>query len=324
MAFCNNCGSPINDGAKFCSVCGKATAAYTGERRQIYDGVIHKCPNCGEVLDSLLTICPACGYELRDTMASQSIRDFASKIEQIERTRISSPDGTLTKTDEQIISLINSFAVPNTKEDLFEFTVLSSTNIDVSLLDDRIPDNNAKKAICKAWKAKLNQVYQKSIMVFDENDERFKKIERLYDQTQVKIQTKEKQQKRRYTVGLLLSAIGTIAALLLFAVGSIIGLVGDSGMDSSRASTIIIVGGIILIVAAILSGKKEDNIFAPVVAICGCILSIIWAVILPMLSNDSMDSSRSAGILITAAIALVIAIVNIIRLLSGNKKRNSK
>ena len=111
--------------------------------------------------------------------------------------------------------MITSFPVPNTKEDLFEFVNLAASNIDVSLLDNSIPDDNARKAICKAWKNKLNQVYNKSVMVFDENDVRFQKIKAIYEQTQINIQHQEKKQAKKYQVGLIISMSGSIIGLLL-------------------------------------------------------------------------------------------------------------
>ena len=65
MAFCSNCGQKLVDGAKFCYECGtKVNDAMpsNGERRRIiYDGDIHKCPNCGEMI-APHRACPACGF----------------------------------------------------------------------------------------------------------------------------------------------------------------------------------------------------------------------------------------------------------------------
>ena len=72
MAFCMNCGQELPDGAKFCSSCGSAIGTVTeetNERKVTYDGKLHKCPNCGEILNSFVANCPACGYELRGTEA---------------------------------------------------------------------------------------------------------------------------------------------------------------------------------------------------------------------------------------------------------------
>ena len=57
MAFCINCGQELAEGAKFCANCGKAVTGEntTSQRKTVYEGNLHKCPNCGEVLNSFVT-----------------------------------------------------------------------------------------------------------------------------------------------------------------------------------------------------------------------------------------------------------------------------
>ena len=66
MQFCPYCGAKLDEGAHFCKNCGEAignadcapqgakhnqrTEKNTSERKVVYEGTIHKCPNCGEVL----------------------------------------------------------------------------------------------------------------------------------------------------------------------------------------------------------------------------------------------------------------------------------
>ena len=140
MAFCSNCGKELAADAKFCSECGTKIFLEdnneSAQRRTEYDGVIHKCPNCGDILDAYESVCGACGYEQRGTRATGSVRELAAKLEAIEANREAKRFGfglkDLTKTDEQKISLIRSFAIPNTKEDLYEFLILSYSNINLS------------------------------------------------------------------------------------------------------------------------------------------------------------------------------------------------
>lgn len=82
MAFCMNCGQELPNGAKFCAGCGTATGevgAETSQRKIAYDGELHKCPNCGEIVDAFVSKCSACGYELRDAKNSNAVREFAEK-----------------------------------------------------------------------------------------------------------------------------------------------------------------------------------------------------------------------------------------------------
>ena len=88
MAFCINCGQELVEGAKFCANCGKAVGASQngaeGQRKTVYDGELHKCPNCGERLDSFVTTCPVCGYELRGAKVTSVVNELAQKLERTE------------------------------------------------------------------------------------------------------------------------------------------------------------------------------------------------------------------------------------------------
>lgn len=213
--YCSNCGEKLNANSKFCNACGTPTNNVTTkqnepaeeqippvipaqepkvepitERKTVYEGELHKCPNCGEVLQAFVINCPACGYELRGARNSSSVREFAAKLEAIEATRQATRSNpfkmlyfgkTITKTDEQKMSLIRSFAIPNTKEDLYEFLILAHSNIDVDAYVNN-QQHDARIALSDAWKAKFEQAYQKAKLVFA-GDPRFDEIQKLYDST---------------------------------------------------------------------------------------------------------------------------------------------
>lgn len=183
MPFCIYCGHQLADDAKFCSECGKPTniSNQNTQRKTVYDGEIHKCPNCGEILNSFASNCTSCGYELRDAKNSNAVREFALKLEQIEKSRNINSNGfsglknkinqlsSVNPIDEQKISLIRSFAIPNTKEDIYEFMILASSNIDVKLYGVAYDSSQfqgmmatSQKAVSDAWLAKFEQAYQKA------------------------------------------------------------------------------------------------------------------------------------------------------------------
>ena len=138
VAFCAKCGAPLQKGACFCSKCGSSVepaniTENTETRTTKYTGEILKCPNCGETLNSFVTNCPTCGYELRRTEASESVKTLADKLEKIDSRRNSGVGSAFSKMfnqvsalDEQKISLIRNFAIPNTKEDILEFVILAA------------------------------------------------------------------------------------------------------------------------------------------------------------------------------------------------------
>lgn len=188
MAFCRNCGQQLVEDSKFCHKCGTPAVVNDTEnensRKTVYDGEIHKCPNCGEVLDSFTKNCPQCGFELRGATAANSVREFALKLEAIEAQR----DKKFSeKTDEQKNTLIRSFVIPNSKEDILEFMILASTNIETKAyrsFGDASTDMSIKLA--DAWFIKIEQAYLKAKLTF-ENDLEFQRLTELHKKIHKKI-----------------------------------------------------------------------------------------------------------------------------------------
>ena len=197
MAFCMNCGQQLPEGAKFCSNCGTATEAVktaTPQRKTVYDGELHKCPNCGELINAFVTSCPTCDYELRGAKVSSVVKEFAEKLEKIEASReikkagfFKGNDNELTKTDEQKINLIRSFAIPNTKEDIYEFLILAASNISIEWWKDTTEAQAAEES---AWIAKFEQVYRKAEFVFGDEPV-FLRLEKLYKEKNNAIKMKK-------------------------------------------------------------------------------------------------------------------------------------
>lgn len=253
--YCRNCGEKLMPNSKFCNYCGTPTEDTIDkknvveekknetsreeltERKMVYDGKIHKCPNCGEVLNSFVTNCPACGYELRDSKNSSAVEELSRKLEEIEqnrdRTKVSTKilgafnlsDG-FTKTDEQKISLIRNFPIPNTKEDLYEFLILSKSNIEIDLYENT-QIKSARLAISDAWKAKFEQAYQKAKLLL-KNDDRMVEIDKMYKEINNSINKAKR--KIWVTLGVVFGVLVVIYALIF----GIIGLTGGFSSDKSK------------------------------------------------------------------------------------------
>ena len=209
--FCRYCGIQLAEDAKFCSNCGKSIQEVTifnsentknsqpkqenfihedyTERKTVYDGKIHKCPNCGEVLKSFVTTCPACGYEIRDANTPMSLHEFTTKLQEIEDSRPPKKIGLkdiyvdttmINETDKRSISLIRNFTIPNTKEDLIEFLILASSNINIKSYQDYDRITESQKAVSDAWMAKFEQAYEKARISFGNTPE-FKEVQNIYD-----------------------------------------------------------------------------------------------------------------------------------------------
>ena len=204
MAYCVNCGTEIVSNAKFCQKCGHPTGTQndTSTRKQEFAGKIYKCPNCGEVLKAFEINCPVCGHELRGTKASSAVKEFALKLEAIEsRREYEKPRGLfaaaeaqqrVSKTDEQKISLIKNFSVPNSKEDMLEFMILATSNMNMNAYDSaNTATTKAEKEINAAWFSKVQQVYEKAKRSYS-TDDVFAEIKELYDQCNININKAKK------------------------------------------------------------------------------------------------------------------------------------
>lgn len=192
MTFCAKCGKQLDSDARFCSGCGAPThtAAQTlyGSRKETWEGSIHKCPHCGSPVGSFDVCCPACGNELRDKEAADSVAELSQRLDQIESERNGSgkkrgpfvkaaEQNAVSDIDQRKINLIRSFPIPNTKEDLFEFMILALSNYDVKFTDmGDEGGSESEKALSEAWKAKLEQAFNKAEVLFRDDPalERFR------------------------------------------------------------------------------------------------------------------------------------------------------
>ena len=236
MPFCSNCGQQINDGAKFCPSCGTAVSneKTNNQRKTVFEGEIHKCPNCGEVLDSFEVNCPTCGHEFRGAKNSLSVREFAAKLEEIERTRPTKGFGLkkmlanqlanqkeVSETDLKKISLIRSYVIPNTKEDMLEFLILASSNINLQRYNDFDSISESEKAVSDAWEAKFEQAYEKAKLSFGDTPE-FKKIKAIYDKKTGEVE-KSKKKRTYFWIGFA----GFFVILIVVMFGIIFGIIGS-------------------------------------------------------------------------------------------------
>lgn len=223
MAFCMNCGKQLPDGAKFCLECGTKLGDIkedqTPKRETTYEGTIHKCPNCGDILDAYESVCESCGYERRGTKATSSVQELSRRLQELEAQRPQKKDtsvfkqmleqGRLSKIDEQKIDLIKNFAIPNTKEDLFEFLILSSSNMDTERVEGMDAVTLPEKALSDAWRTKYEQAYHKAKLCFG-NAPELKEFVALHA---TKIE-RHQQKKRLYAVGIGLLFVLVVIMLI--------------------------------------------------------------------------------------------------------------
>ena len=218
MRYCTNCGKELLEDAKFCAYCGTAANGESkSKRKMVYEGDVHKCPNCGEIVGAFTTNCPTCGFEFRNVQATNAGKELAEKIEKIENSRSSRQSGwkklfdtkgRVSETDQEKISLIRGFAIPNSKEDLFEFMVLASSNINIRRYSEPNVISASECAVSDAWYSKFEQSYEKAKISIKDLEE-FEKIKNIFTKKQKEISSARR--KRWLTV---IAPIVGIAAIL--------------------------------------------------------------------------------------------------------------
>jgi RNA polymerase subunit RPABC4/transcription elongation factor Spt4 len=82
MAFCSNCGTKMEDGAKFCPSCGTPAGGAVPAPKPATEkvGGIRKCPACGAEVPGMTAVCPSCGHEFSNVQVSSGVKDFFDKI----------------------------------------------------------------------------------------------------------------------------------------------------------------------------------------------------------------------------------------------------
>ena len=191
MPFCSNCGQQLADGVKFCSNCGSqvgapvmppvpptppAQPAPKAEKNE-NEFVVYKCPGCHATIKSFMTECPYCGFEIRGVHSVSTVKELAEKLEN-------------SKSESHRIIIIKNFPIPNTKEDIFEFMLLATSNFKA----DDYAMRKGEENISDAWLTKIEQCYQKAVLSFAHSSD-FKKIEDMYKKVQTDCKEKEEQLK---------------------------------------------------------------------------------------------------------------------------------
>jgi ABC-type multidrug transport system fused ATPase/permease subunit len=168
-------------------------------------GNILKCPACGEVIESFQTRCASCGHELRNIQTTSSIHTFFEKLESAGNW-------------EKKVELIESFPIPNTKEDIYEFIIMASSNVktdyhvefkaptvshslDMSSLRNLITSsmntssNNSApseetiiKALNNAWMTKINQAYTKAQITMTSAPQDLERLTTIVKELNIRIQ----------------------------------------------------------------------------------------------------------------------------------------
>ncbi len=201
MPYCMNCGAQLTSEARFCARCGTPVNGVIPPQPQ--PEMMIKCPNCGSAINRLSATCAYCGTQIANKEASKTVKQFAEELAKIEAEAPETRQARgywgayarlinqsyADKTFDRKVSLIKSFPIPNTVEEISEFILLACASIDVNFGKKTKrnalagnPGSTVYKDISLAntWVNKLEQAYNKAMISFP-NDPVFPKIRSIYE-----------------------------------------------------------------------------------------------------------------------------------------------
>jgi len=140
-------------------------------------GDIKKCPACGSMIQSFTAICADCGHTFSNINAVSSVTKLHEQLLNVESEERNRPvemgwmeklQGNSAANDMQLeerikkrkASVVSSFPVPNTKEDILEF--LSIAVPEVGKKPNFFMMKTAAGALYNAWHSKAEQVIMKA------------------------------------------------------------------------------------------------------------------------------------------------------------------
>lgn len=223
MSFCNKCGNQLAADARFCGKCGTAISLpnqvsnveilhQSNQRKQVFEGAIHKCPSCGTVLGAFQAVCPDCGFEIREQSSTNSVKEFMTKLDEIENSDENNSAigaigsmflGSFAKAGKKATrkaNFISTYPVPNTRADLTEFFLITAENFDAKCAATLFPTGTKygsmqefkeRQTVERAWLAKMETVYKKAKLSFG-SDPSFNSIEEMYQQKKAEFRKAKK------------------------------------------------------------------------------------------------------------------------------------
>ncbi|MAZ37852.1 MAG: hypothetical protein CL842_10420 [Crocinitomicaceae bacterium] len=162
------------------------------------EGEVYKCPSCGEVVDSFSINCISCGHEFRGSENRSKINVLILELKKIEdyewnnnpyngnngnpRVDIMVRNGIASKQ----CTLIENFAVPNTKEDILEFLALAMPIGLKKFSWSEKFTHAAELQLQKSYKAKAQQIIIKARVALKKDTALIEQIENYSKQLGIK------------------------------------------------------------------------------------------------------------------------------------------
>lgn len=217
MAFCQNCGKELADGAKFCDGCGTPIGgAADGTKRTqkfLAGGVQYKCPNCGEILPRTAIKCTSCGYKVDFKENVNSAKQLLKLIEEKGKTEVDDD----VYSGELVAAVVKGFDFPLDSQEMLELAIFAEEKACHPFAGKVYNDEFLNKESL-AWLELLKRLYSKAAILTENKDveEKIGKIKNDAEENYKKLVSKEKKGNVFYTAGMY---IGLIVWILLIVIG---------------------------------------------------------------------------------------------------------
>lgn len=144
-------------------------------------GDVRKCPSCGAMIESLKAKCPQCGFEFSNIDGNSTTQILLAKLDAIDAERAKNESNQsvlggivrgigrvyagglgLDRATNRKCQIIQTYPIPNTKDDLIEMLTLAHSWAHRSIYDTHSTED---RNMVKAWKAKEKQLLAKADLV---------------------------------------------------------------------------------------------------------------------------------------------------------------
>ena len=191
------------------------------ERKQVFVGNIRKCPNCGAQITTDTAKCPSCGFVIEKEKVSSAMDEFAKKFVELQ-------------TDAEKRELVESYPIPNNKEDMRGFL-----NYAANQRDKDYPSLTNKVFWVDAWNNKCRLIVNQAIDVFG-SDSEFMQYLKTYKAEVEKSSTENKKLKGRLRFAKI-AKVSAVAAVVI----ALAGIIGGSLYMKQKKRAELIAGCIV-------------------------------------------------------------------------------
>ena len=221
VAKCTNCGANLEVDEKLdAAICPYCNSAYIVEKAISNYNIGSINANVVNVYGNISTV----------SNISNSVQELSNKVMTLKNERRNHHPGLIGKVsgktnpiDEELLSLINNYQIPNTKDDITEFMIYASSLVNPNVFDDfdsssgtmSVPERNQIKKETNAWIAKMEQAYNKANLMFPGTEE-FIKLQNLYLSVKGNIQKSENRSRRIVIMALVVSLLIIIVMAICF------------------------------------------------------------------------------------------------------------